>query len=134
MQTRRWPWAALRASPQRLKGDLNFLGLLFESLVIRDLRVYAQANDSSVSYYRDSASLKVDAVIERGDGEWMAAEIKLGGEKLIQRGVESLLSLRRKVNTAKTGEPSAMIVITANGYSFKHRDGVRIVPIGNLGP
>ena len=126
--------AALRTGPSRLRDDLSFLGLLFESLVMRDLRVYAQANDCRVSYFRDNASLEVDAVIERGDGEWMAAEIKLGGEKLIEQGANSLLRLRARVDTARTGEPSALIVITATGYGFKHRDGVQIVPISTLAP
>ena len=126
--------AALRTGPGRLRDDLSILGLLFESLVMRDLRVYAQANGCRVSYFRDNASLEVDAVIERGDGEWMAAEIKLGGEKLIEQGVNSLLRLRARVDTARTGEPSALIVITATGYGFKHRDGVQIVPISTLAP
>ena len=126
--------AALRGGPRRLRSDLPFFGLLFESLVMRDLRVYAQANDSRVSYFRDSKSLEVDAVIERADGEWMAAEIKLGGEKLIEHGVNSLLRLRERVDTARMGEPSALIVITATGYSFKHRDGVQVVPLSALCP
>ena len=125
--------AALRTGPKRLRADLSFLGLLFESLAMRDLRVYAQANDCRVSYFRD-ASLEVDAVIERADGEWMAAEIKLGGEKLIEQGVNSLLRLRKRVDTARTGEPSALIVITAAGFGFQHREGVQVVPIATLGP
>ena len=126
--------AALRTNPQRLRGDLGFFGLLFESMVIRDLRVYAQANGARMSYFRDSGSLEVDVVIERADGEWIAAEIKLGGEELIEQGVNALLRLRERVDTRKTGEPSALIVITGAGYSFNHRDGVRVVPIGLLGP
>ena len=125
--------AALRTGPRRLRADLSFFGLLFESLVMRDLRVYAQTNDCRMSYYRDT-SMEVDAVIERGDGEWMAAEIKLGGEKLIEQGVSSLLRLRRKVNTNRVGEPSALVVITATGYGFNHREGVQVVPISTLGP
>jgi len=126
--------AALRTGPRRLRADLGFFGLLFESLVMRDLRVYAQTNNCRVSYFRDNTSLEVDAVIERGDGEWMAAEIKLGGERLIEQGVNSLLRLRRRVDTDRVGEPSAMAVITATGYSFEHRDGVQVVPIATLGP
>lgn len=125
--------AALRTGPKRIRADLSFLGLLFESLAMRDLRVYAQANDCRVSYFRD-ASLEVDAVIERADGEWMAAEIKLGGERLIEQGVNSLLRLRDRVDTARTGEPSALIVITATGFGFAHRDGVQVVPLSTLGP
>ncbi len=126
--------AALRTGPKRLRADLGFLGLLFESLAMRDLRVYAQANDCRISYFRDNNSLEVDAVIERADGEWMAAEIKLGGEELIEQGTSSLLRLRNRVDTARAGEPSALIVITATGYSFTHRDGVQVVPLAALGP
>ena len=126
--------AALGTGPRQLRADLGFFGLLFESLVMRDLRVYAQANDCRVSYVRDNSSLEVDAVIEQADGEWMAAEIKLGGEDLIEQGVNSLRRLRDRVNTARMGEPSALIVITATGYGFKHRDGVQIVPIATLAP
>lgn len=126
--------AALRTGPKQLRADLGFLGLLFESLVMRDLRVYAQANDCRISYFRDNASLEVDAVIERADGEWMAAEIKLGGEKLINHAVNSLLRLRSRVDTNRMGEPSALVVITATGYGFKHQDGVQVVPIATLGP
>ena len=126
--------AALRTSPRRLRADLGFFGMLFESLVMRDLRVYAQTNDCRVSYFRDNASLEVDAMIERGDGEWMAAEIKLGGERLIEHGVNSLLRLRGRIDTDRMGQPSALIVITATGYGFEHRDGVHVVPIATLGP
>ena len=126
--------AALRTNPKRLRSDLAFLGLLFESLVMRDLRVYAQANDCRVSYFRDNASLEVDAVIERAGGEWMAAEIKLGGEKLIEQGVSSLLRLRNRVDADRMGQPSSLVVITATGYGFEHRDGVQVVPIATLSP
>lgn len=126
--------AALRTGPMQLRSDLGFLGPLFESLVMRDLRVYAQVNDCRVSYFRDNASLEVDAVIEQAEGDWMAAEIKLGGKKLIEQGVNSLLRLRSRVDTNRMGEPSALVVITATGYGFKHRDGVQVVPIATLGP
>jgi hypothetical protein len=126
--------AALRTSATRLRAELSFLGLLFESLVMRDLRVYAQANDCRISYFRDNASLEVDAVIERGDGEWMAVEIKLGGETLIEHGVKSLHRLRDRVDNDRMGEPSALAVVTAGGYGFEHREGVTVVPIGVLGP
>ncbi len=126
--------AALRTAPRRLRADLSFFGLLFESLVIRDLRVYAQANDCRMSYYRDSTSLEVDTVIERGDGEWMAMEIKLGGKKLIEQGLKSLLKLRDRVDADRMGRPSALVIITATGYGFNHPKGVRVVPISTLGP
>lgn len=83
--------------------------------------------------------MKVDAVIERAEGEWMAAEIKLGGEKLIEQGVNSLLRnsllrLRSRVNAHRTGQPSTPIVITATVYGFEHWNGVQVVPIATLGP
>lgn len=126
--------AALRANSERLKNDLEFLGLLFESLAIRDLRVYAQANDCRVSYFQDGSSLEVDAIIERDDGAWIAAEIKLGGEQLIEHGVRSLLRLRNRIDRKRMGEPSALIVVTATGYSFRHRGGVLVAPLGVMGP
>ena len=126
--------AALRTNTTRLRADVNFFGRLFESLVMRDLRIYAQVNDCRVSYFRDNASLEVDAIIERGDGEWMAAEIKLGGEALIEHGVQSLLRLRDRVDKDRMGEPTALAVITATGYGFEHRQGVTVIPIGTLGP
>ena len=126
--------AALRADSERLRRDLEYLGLLFESLAMRDLRVYSQVSDCRMSYYQDSTNLEVDAVIERGDGAWIAAEIKLGGEKLIQHGVNSLLRLRDRVDKDRTGEPAALLVITAAGYSFRHPDGVLIAPIATLRP
>ncbi|MCY3807427.1 MAG: DUF4143 domain-containing protein [bacterium] len=126
--------AALRTNAGRLRADLGFLGLLFESLAMRDLRVYAQANDARVFYFRDNATLEVDAIVERADGEWMAAEIKLGGEALIRHGVKSLLRLRDRVDAARMGTPAALLVITATGYGFQHPDGVAIMPLGALGP
>lgn len=85
LSIRRFAVAALRTGPRQLRADLSFSGLLFESPVMRALRVYAQTNNCQVSYFRDSTSLEVDAVIERGNGEWLAAEIKLGGERLIPK-------------------------------------------------
>ena len=126
--------AALRTNAQRLRTELGFLGLFFESLAMRDLRVYAQANDAQVFYFRDNATLEVDAIVERADGEWMAAEIKLGGEALIRHGVKNLLRLRDRVDTARMGAPTALVVITATGYGFQHPDGVAVAPIGTLGP
>src|SRR6185437_15324798 len=76
--------AALGASPERLLRDLNYLGLLFESLVIRDLRVYAQRLDGVVPYYADNSGLEVDTIVETRDGRWAAFEVKLGGDALIE--------------------------------------------------
>ena len=127
--------AALGAGPERLGRDLGFLGLLFESLVVRDLRVYADACDAEVYHYRDNTGLEVDAVLETAAGEWLAAEVKLGGDAAIDEAARSLLKLRDRVDSVAAGEPIKLIVVTAVGnYSHERRDGVAVVPIGALGP
>jgi uncharacterized protein len=126
--------AALRASPAALLRDLNLLGLLFESLVVRDLRIYAQASDARVLQYRDSDGLEVDAIVEAGDGRWAAFEVKLGGEKLIDEGASSLKTFSKRVDTDKTGKPAALAVIVADGYGFVREDGIHVIPVGALGP
>ncbi len=126
--------AALGASPQRLLSDLRALGFLFESLVVRDLRIYAQANGAEVYHYRDSDHLEADAVIEARDGRWIAAEVKLGGSDNIEQAARSLLRLRDKVDTSRIGEPSKLLVITATGYGYDRPDGTTVVPITALGP
>ena len=125
--------AALRATPDRLLGDLNLLGFLFESLVVRDLRVYAQAADARVSQYRDSGGLEVDAIVEAGDGRWMAFEVKLG-QGQIDDAAASLTRFAARIDTARCGSPALLGVIVATGYGYRREDGVAVVPIGALGP
>jgi hypothetical protein len=125
--------AAMRATPERLLQDLNLLGLLFESLVVRDLRVYAQAVDAQVLQYRDSNGLEVDAIIETADGRWAAFEIKLG-PGLLDQGAESLKRFARQIDTDKCGSPAALGVITGTGYGYVRDDGINVIPIGALGP
>ena len=126
--------AALGASPERLRSDLRALGFLFESLVVRDLRIYAQASGAEVCHYRDSDQLEADAVIQARDGRWIAAEIKLGGNDNIEQAARSLLRLRDKVDTARIGEPSKLLIITATGYGYDRPDGTTVAPITALGP
>ena len=125
--------AALRATPERLLGDLQLLGLLFESLVVRDLRVYAQAADGTVLHYRDNTGLEVDAIVETGDGSWAAFEVKLG-QGQIDAAAESLLTFAQRVNTDKCGAPKALGVIVGTGYGYTRPDGVQVIPIGAFGP
>jgi predicted AAA+ superfamily ATPase len=125
--------AALRATPERLLGDLNLFGFLFESLVVRDLRVYAQAADARVLHYRDSGGLEVDAIVEAGDGRWMAFEIKLG-QGQIDAAAASLTRFAGRVDTIKCGSPAMLGVIVAGGYRYRREDGVAVIPIGALGP
>ena len=126
--------AALRSGPDRLRADPASFGLLFESLAVRDLRVYAQAHDAEVHHYRDNTGLEVDAVIETADGAWMAAEIKLGGEGAIEEGAGNLLKLRERVNPDRTGPPASLAVITGIGHGYARPDGVVLVPLTALGP
>ena len=125
--------AALRATPARLLADLNALGLLFESLVVRDLRVYAQAADATVLHYRDNTGLEVDAIVEVSDGQWAAFEVKLG-QGQVDSAAASLLTFATRVDTAKCGAPAALGVITAAGYGYRRPDGVHVIPVGALGP
>ncbi len=126
--------AAMGASPARLLSDLRSFGYLFESLVVRDLRVYAQANLANVWHYRDNTGLEIDAVVETRNGVWLAVEVKLGRRKGIDQAARSLLRLRDKVDKERIGEPVKLIVITATGYGYERPDGVSVVPITALGP
>ena len=126
--------AALGATPKAVVSDLKFAGLLFESLVVRDLRVYGQSSGCHVSHYRDSDGLEVDAIVRRADGQWIAAEVKLGGEEAIGRAVRTLNRLRARVDPSRVGEPARLVVVTAGGYGYEHPDGVTVVPITALGP
>jgi predicted AAA+ superfamily ATPase len=125
--------AALRAGSDQLLADLNFFGLLFESLVVRDLRVFAELVDGTVQHYRDSDDLEIDAIVTAGDGRWAAFEMKLG-EDHIDAAAAQLLAFARKVDTTKVGEPSALAVVTATGYGYTRPDGVVVIPAATLGP
>ncbi len=126
--------AALGLMPDAVMADLKYAGLLFESMAVRDLRVYAQANGCNISHYRDSDGLEVDAVVSRPDGAWIAIEVKLGGEVPIAKGVHTLRRLHDRVDPDRTGKPARLVVLTAGGYGYEHPDGVTVVPITALGP
>lgn len=125
--------AAMRATPQRLLGDLRLLGFQFESLVVRDLRVYAQAADARVLQYRDSYGTEVDAIVETADGRWAAFEIKLG-QGQVEEAATRLRKFARVIDTDICGPPAALGVILATGYGYRRPDGVFVLPIGALGP
>lgn len=125
--------AALGIGPDDLINDLRTFGLVFEAMCIRDLRVYADANNGKVYHYRDSSGLECDAVIHLRNGSYGLIEIKLGGDKLIQEGAENLLKLRSKIDTEKMNNPAFMMILTATGnYAYKREDGIFVVPIGCL--
>ena len=125
--------AALRATPARLTADLEFLGLLFESMVVRDLRVYAQAADAQVFHYREKGGLEVDAIVEAADGRWAAFEIKLG-ERWVEDGAKNLRKLASRMVHSDHDRPSALAVIVPNGYGTVGTGAVGVIPIGALGP
>ena len=123
--------AALRATPDRLLGDFNTFGLLFESLCIRDLRVYAQALDGEVFHYRDKSGLEADAIIHLKDGRWGAVEIKMGAQE-IEDAANNLKTLRDKINIDKMKEPAFLMILTATQFAYRRADTVQVVPIGCL--
>jgi predicted AAA+ superfamily ATPase len=123
--------AVLRATPDSLLADFNTFGLLFESLCVRDLRVYAQAIDGEVFHYRDKSGLEADAVVHLRDGRWGAVEVKMGAKE-IEAAAGNLKKLREKINADKMREPSFLMVLTATELGYRRADGVYIVPIGCL--
>ena len=121
----------LGANPDRLLRELSTLGFLFESLVTRDLRVYAAANDASLFHYRErDGELEVDIIVERGDGEWIAVEVKLGGD-LIDRAAGALTRL---ANTRVRRPPAALVIVTATEYAYQRSDGILVAPLSLIGP
>ena len=125
--------AALGIGPNDLINDLNTFGFLFETLCVRDLRVFADALNGEVYHYRDKDGLECDAVIHLRNGKYGLIEIKLGGDKLIEEGAKTLKSLRDKIDTDKMNAPSFLMVITGTGdYAYLRPDGVSVVPIGCL--
>lgn len=125
--------AGLGASPEALIGDLNTFGSLFESLVVRDLRVYAQREGATVSHYRDSSNLEVDAIVQAVDGRWLAVEVKLGASQ-IEAAAASLTRFRDNIDTTKTRPPAGLVVVTVGGFAYTRPDGVMVVPLAMLGP
>lgn len=125
--------AALGIGPHDLQNDLNTLGLFFETMAVRDLRVYTDALDGNVYHFRDKNGLECDAVIHLRNGHYGLVEIKLGGEKLIEEGAKSLLKLEKKIDTDKMYAPSFKMVLTAVGnMAYRRKDSVFVVPIGCL--
>lgn len=125
--------AALGLGPNDLISDLNTFGLFFETLCVRDLRVFADALDGQVYHYRDKNGLECDAVVHLRNGSYGLIEIKLGGEKLIQEGVDALTGLTGKIDTTKMKAPAFRMVLTAVGkFAYRREDGIYVVPIGCL--
>jgi hypothetical protein len=125
--------AAMEASPDDLVNNLSAYGLLFETLCVRDLRIFADAMQGRVYHYRDANGLECDAVVHVRNGAYGLVEIKLGGEKNIEEAVKNLNKLASIIDTTRMKEPAFKMVITAVGtYAYRRQDGIYIVPIGCL--
>lgn len=126
--------AALGVGSRELLADLEAAGHHFESLVLRDLRVYAQAAGATFSAWRDSQTgAEVDAVLELPNGRWAAFEFKLG-EAAADTAAASLLRFAEKVDADRHGAPLALVVVTGGRFAYRRADGVVVVPITALGP
>ncbi|MGN8244629.1 ATP-binding protein [Cellulomonas soli] len=123
--------ALLGADADRLRSDLRTFGFVFESMVARDLRVYAQALDAEVFHYRErSGDLEVDLVVERRDGSWVGVEVKLGQHRVD----EAATALRALADRRVVRPPAALVVVTGSGYAYRRPDGVDVVPLTTLRP
>lgn len=127
--------AALGIGPRELLLNPETFGFIFETLCMRDLRVYAEALDGSISHFRDKNGLECDAVLHRRDGRYGLIEIKLGSEKGIEDGIKTLTALSKKINTDTMLAPSFLMILTASGdFAYRRNDGILVVPIGCLKP
>ena len=126
--------ASLGLGPNDLVTDLNTMGLFFETLCVRDLRVYAEGIGGEVYHYRDKSGLECDAVVHLRNGAFGLVEIKLGGDRLIEEGAGNLKAFSAKIDTDKMKEPAFLMVLTGTGkYAYRREDGVYVVPVGCLG-
>lgn len=127
--------ASLGIAPKDLINDLRTFGFMFETMAVRDIRVYADALKAKVYHFRDSNGLECDTVIHRRDGSYGLVEIKLGGPNNIEQAAANLQTLANTIDTEKMAAPSFMMVLTAVGpYAYRRKDGVYVVPIGCLKP
>jgi predicted AAA+ superfamily ATPase len=124
--------AALKLNKETLLKDLKYCGFLFESLVYHDLKMYAKANDAEVFHYRDSAGLKIDAVVRKSGGAWAAFEVKLG-IGMLDEAAKNLLKLNNVIDTTKFSKPASLNIITGTGMSYTRPDGVNVISISSLG-
>ncbi|MBQ6293958.1 MAG: ATP-binding protein [Lachnospiraceae bacterium] len=126
--------AALGITPEGIFKDITTFGLLFESLVIHDLRVYADTIGARVYKYRDGRKREADAVIQFRDGSWALIEVKLGGEDDILQASKNLLSIAGDIDEEKTGKPAFLMVVTKNKVAYRMKNGVYAVPLCCLKP
>jgi len=125
--------AAMSTSSKGILADMNLLGFLFESMVIRDLRVFAQAINGQVLHYRDNNGVEVDAIVQLLDGRWAAFEIKLGVGQ-IEEAAEKLKKFASIIDTTKSGKPAILGIICGTGFSYMRPDNIAVISIGALAP
>ena len=123
--------AALNLSKDDLLKDLNFTGFIFENMCIRDLKIYADSNDSTISYYRDKNNFEVDCILKESNGDWGAIEIKLGAGE-IEDAANNLKKFKEKIDIDKYGSPKFLMVLTGTDLSYVREDGIYVVSIGTL--
>ena len=121
--------AALGITPEGFFKDITTFGLLFESLVVHDLRVYADAIGARVYKYRDSKKREADAVLQFADGSWALVEVKLGGEADINQAADNLIKIADDIDVKKTGKPAFLMVVTKNKVAYRMENGVYVVPL-----
>lgn len=124
--------AVLGIDEELLLKDVKFTGFLFESMVVHDLRVYAQANKAEVFHYNDSSGLEVDAIVQKQNGDWCAFEIKLGIGQ-IEEAASNLLKFASLIDDKKTTKPKSLNIITGTGISYTRPDGINVISMGSLG-
>jgi predicted AAA+ superfamily ATPase len=125
--------AALKMGPEDLLNDLQTFGLVFETLCVRDLKVYAQVLDADILHYRDAAGLECDAVFHGRNGKYGLIEIKLGRNR-VEEGATNMLRLEKKIAASNQKIPDFLMVLTGTGFAHRREDGVYVVPIGCLKP
>ena len=127
--------ASLGLGPDDLMNDLKTFGLVFETMAMRDLRVYMDVLSGSVFHYLDAGGLECDAVLHMRNGKYALVEIKLGGKELLEKGAATLKKLASRIDTSKMHSPAFMMILTATGdYAYRRDDGVVVCPIGALKP
>lgn len=125
--------AAMGLGPNDLINDLETFGLVFETMCMRDLRVYAEAMDGDVYHYRDKEGLECDAIVHLRNSSYGLIEIKLGGHTKIEEGAQALNSLEDKLDLSKMKSPSFKMILTGTeSYAYRRKDGIYVVPIGCL--
>ena len=124
--------ASLGLKKEALLKDIRYVGFLFESLAVHELRVYAQVSDAKVYHYHDSSGLEVDAIVQKYNGDWCAFEIKLGTGQ-IEDAAKSLKKFVSILDFDTVPQPKSLNIITGTGISYTRNDGINVISLASLG-